>query len=177
MRIVQGDREFAYGCIFCKTGYERALVREMSLKMNDMEFLVAQKKSRRRINRKMVEEIVIMFPGYVFFKTSGYFDTSIICKWPSVLRILTNGEGRWELTGDDYKFATWLFSHDGIIGFSKAMMVGDRLKILKGPLQGHEGQIIKVNRRFQNCLVMLEFEGRQFKIWLGYELLDNKVNI
>ena len=31
-------------------------------------------------------------------------------------------------------------------------------------------RIIKINRRFQNCLVDLVFERRKIKAWLGYEL-------
>ena len=64
----------------------------------------------------------------------------------------------------------WLFSNKGVIGFSSAIIEGDKLRILTGPLMGQEDKIIKVNRRFQNCLVALDFEGKQFKVWLGYEL-------
>lgn len=168
----QAKDDALYGCIFCRTGYEKALVQELSQNLADAEFLVGQKKSRRRISGKMIEETVIMFPGYVFLRTCKEIDTAKLKEWPNVLKLLSNSDGDWQLTGDDLKFAEWLFSQGGVIGFSDALVVGEKLKIRRGPLMGYEGQIIKVNRRFQNCLVVMKFEHREFKVWLGYDLIS-----
>ena len=156
----QHIRNYSYGCIFCKTGYERMIVQELSQNTRDIDYIAAQKRIRRR-----------MFPGYVFFRGKDNIDITILVKWPAVLRVLSNGIGQWQLVGNDYRFAEWLFLHDGVIGFSKAFVDGNMLRFLKGPLKGHEGQVIKINRRFQNCLVLLRFEDREFRIWLGYELM------
>lgn len=161
-----------YGCFFCKTGCEQTLANDLNHNIRSADFLVAQKKSRRRINGRMSEETVVLFPGYVFFRSYEDMDPALLKGWPSLLKILTNSDGSWQLVGEDYRFAEWLFAQGGIIGFSKALIIGERLRILNGPLMGHEGQIIKVNRRFQNCLVILTFEDRVFKVWLGYELIS-----
>ena len=160
----------SYGCIFCKTGSEHTLAQELSQDMLDIDFLVAEKQNRRRINGKMTTETVIMFPGYVFFRSTSKIDPTKLERNPLTLKLLTYDDERWQLVGDDYLFVRWLFMQGGIIGFSKARIEDNRLVFLNGPLMGQEKNIIKINRRFQNCLVSLVFENRKNKIWLGYEL-------
>ena len=164
MHTSQDRASASYGCIFCKTGREMVLLKELSGNVHSAEFLVAQKKCRRRVGGMMNEETVIMFPGYIFFRTYEAFDLKVLTKWLDVLKILSTGDRGWRLMGDDYMFAEWLFSQRGTIGFSDAKIVDGKLQILKGPLMGHEGQIIKINRRFQNCLVKIRFDQKEYRI-------------
>ena len=170
----QYHKHFSYGCIFCKTGYEQALVSELSKDMRDTEFLIAKKKIRRRINGEMTVDTDIMFPGYVFFRTITEIDQRLFESNSLVLKLLTYNDKEWKLIGDDYALVRWLFSQGGMIGFSKAIIKENRLVFLTGPLMGLEDRIIKINRRFQNCLVDLVFERRKIKAWLGYELEEKE---
>lgn len=160
----------SYGCIFCKTGYEHTLAYELSQDILDIDFLVAKKKNRRRINGIMITETVDMFPGYVFFRSTSKVDLTKLERNPLTLKLLTYDDERWQLDGDDYLFVRWLFMQGGIIGFSKARIEDNKLVFLNGPLVGQEKNVIKINRRFQNCLVSIAFGDKNNKIWLGYEL-------
>lgn len=175
MHISQDRASASYGCIFCKTGREMALVKELSRNVHSAEFLVAQKKSRRRVGGMMNEETVIMFPGYIFFRTYETVDLAELTKYADVLKLLSDNDGRWQMAGDDFFFAEWIFSQGGVIGFSDALVVDGKLKIIDGPLMGREEQIIKVNRRFHCCLALLKFNEREFRVWLGYDIVQDNV--
>jgi transcription termination/antitermination protein NusG len=45
----------------------------------------------------------------------------------------------------------------------------NRVKVLKGPLMGQEGRIIKVDRRKRRITVAIEFADKRFKIDLAYQ--------
>lgn len=172
MIIGKNNANESFGCVFCKTGKESSLLQNLTSYINGATFLVAKKQIRRRINGQSKVETVIMFPGYIFFKAYNDIKISNITKQSDVLKVLSGGDGCWKLKGTDYDFALWLFSHNGVIGFSKAVIVDDKLKIIEGPLLGYDDEIIKVNRRFQSCLVKMKFDGNEIKIWLGYEIVE-----
>lgn len=111
--------------------------------------------------------------GICFFQAEC--STEPYAKFPRehVLRLLTTGENRqWQLAGEDEKFAAWLFQCDGLLGFSKAYKERDKIRIVSGPLKDLEGQILRIDRRGRSGQVVLEFNGRQVKVWLGFELID-----
>ncbi len=57
-----------------------------------------------------------------------------------------------KLRGHDLEFIQWLKRQNGMIGISKAIQIGTKIKIIDGPLKKYEGNIIKINKR-QNVLL------------------------
>ena len=105
----------------------------------------------------------ILLPGYVFISVP--FDITGVnlydCgRLPDVYRLLKDGEGHWELQGEDEAFARWIINNKGLIGLSQAYMAGDKVQLLSGPLKEREGNIIKIDRRGRNGLIEITFDGR-----------------
>ena len=159
-----------YGCLFCRTGYEKKLLSILRV-IDGFNPLLPEKIARRRTGGQFVEETVILFPGYIFFQANGGFDIHSLSEYSDVIRVLTNSCGEWPLQGADKEFAQWLFQNDGCFGLSQAFYVGDRIRIISGPLKDLEGQIKKVNRRFQSGLVVLRFGARDMNVWLNFSIV------
>lgn len=167
------EKALYYGCIFCKTGCEVETASRLTEVIQTVGFSVPQKTIRRRTEKGMIEDKEILFPGYLFFQATSDFSTMKIKQNSNVLKVLTPEKNDWKLYGSDARFAKWIFDYNGIFGLSKAQFVGDKIHIIAGPLQGLDGQINKVNRRFKTCQVSVSFDGHEFKIWLGYELVND----
>lgn len=165
-----------FGCIFCKTGRERETVRQLSEAIHTVVFITPEKVIRRRTKTGMTEEKEILFPGYIFFQTSDDVPIISINQNKNVIKVLYTEINDWKLLGNDYLFAKWVFENNGVFGISEAHYVGDRIRIISGPLMGLDGQIQKVNRRFKTCQVSINFNQQEFKIWLGYELFGNNID-
>lgn len=170
---ISNDKNYLYGCIFCKTGYELDTVAELSKSIEAARFIAPLKTIRRRTKTGMSKEMEILFPGYIFFQTPGDVSTILIKQNKNVLRLLNTGKYDWRLMGNDELFAKWVFDHNGIFGLSEAHYVGDKIHIISGPLMGLDSQIEKVNRRFKTCQVSISFDHHEFRIWLGYELVED----
>jgi len=167
-----GSPDYSYGCIFCITGHESRAMRMLQELAPQAEFMVPQKKRRRRIKGKMHEETEILFSGYIFFRAERGEGLPALSRVPGVIRVLADKDGAWQLSGDDEAFAVWLFTQGETIGFSKAYYEGDRVRIVSGPLKNYEGYITKVNRRFQSGQITVRFAEREMKVWLGLDLVD-----
>lgn len=113
-----------------------------------------------------------MLPGYVFFEAPD--DSGIVIHFPKmdIIRVLKGNDHDWQLTGDDYEFARWLFSYQGCLEFSTAYREGDRIRILSGPLKDMEGMISRMDRRGRSGQVTVKFNERDVKLWLGFDLID-----
>lgn len=157
----------AYGCIFCKTGSEKTVARALNTNV-DVQAIAPERKYRRRVNGKMKEQTEILFPGYVFFRAPIDFDSIKLLRYTDVYKLLTT-EKEWMLRNADADFAQWLFKQGEVLEFSNAYFEGDRIRIASGPLKDYEGQITRVNKRFQNAQIVLNFHSLQIKVWLGYE--------
>lgn len=160
-----------YGCIFCRTGSEMAVVNTLRQVETGVEAIVVTQKKLKSEKGKVQEVEQIMLPGYVFFRTEQ--EALPFLRYPYVLRILHGTQDDWALRGNDEKFAQWVFKYDGVIGESKAYKVGDQVKIHSGPLKDWEGHIIKVDRKRRTGQVEAQLDGRIWRIWLTFDWLES----
>lgn len=167
------DRTLFYGCVFCKTGCEIETVSQLTENIQAADFVVPRKTIRRRTENGMIEDTEILFPGYLFFQTTSDVPLMPIKQNRNVLKVLTPDKNDWRLSGSDAMFVKWIFDHNGMFGLSEAHFIGDRIHIIAGPLQGMDGMIKKINRRFRTCQVCVNFNGFEFHIWLGYKLVND----
>jgi len=131
---------------------------------------VSQTKHRSVQGRKFTEDAILL-PGYVFFRTDREIEAQRL-RVPDVLRLLTNPEGTWRLTGEDLRFAQMVFEHGGVLGLSKARKVGDRVQIQSGPLKDMEGAIVKIDRHSRNGKVEFRFDNSVLSVWLAFEMVE-----
>lgn len=159
----------AYGCLFCATGKERAVAERTRLADASVRAFAARQEKHKTTKGQKSKVDEIFLPGYVFFET----DRKTLDWLPrlDVIRVLTYGEGIWQLAGEDERFARWLFQYDGLLSFSKAYREGDQIRIASGPLKDMEGQITKVDKRGRSGQVALRFAQKTIRVWLGFDLL------
>lgn len=164
--------ETAYACVYCKTGSEEQLVRDLKMSWPDLTAMNPTKLRYRRINGKPVAEKVSLFPGYIFLCLPGDYPIYRLKLSGLLYKILRDSDDDWRLSGADRVFAQKLFETDGVLGFSKAFYEGDRIHIVDGPLKALEGNIIRVNHRKRTAQVRLSVQGVDMSVWLGFELME-----
>jgi len=67
------------------------------------------------------------------------------------------------------------FAKDDDWGMSDLVMEGDNIKVVSGPLEGYEGQIVKVNKRNLRARVKFTLMGQEKFIDLGINVVEKKV--
>ena len=60
-----------YGCLFCRSGSEERIIRELGLSHPTMSCLSPK---RVRIRRQGEKELASLFPGYIFFHLARHID-------------------------------------------------------------------------------------------------------
>ena len=164
-----------YTCVFCKTGSEQSVANAiMTLFPGLYATPVRQIKHQSTNGVKSLKEHILL-PGYVFISVP--FDIAGINMYdcgrlPDVYRLLTDGEGHWELQGPDEVFARWIINNNGLIGLSQAYIAGDKVQLLSGPLKVREGNIIKIYRRGRNGRTEFGFDGRARRVWLAFDFTE-----
>ena len=157
-------------CVFCEVSKER----EVEEHLKQLGYTVISALVERNIFRykKFVKEFRSIIPGYVFF------ESELEPKWEEVLRnihiyySLHYGDNDKKLKNEDLHFVQWLKGNKGRIKISKAKRVGDKIKIVEGPLKELEGKIVKINKRQKCAGVKIEGEGIKNIIWLSYEIME-----
>lgn len=174
---MSSEQQRAYGCIFCLTGREQEVAERIERICPEVRAIVAMQEKHKSVNGKKSKVQVVMLPGYVFFEAPD--DVSIVIRFPrtDVLRILMGNDHDWRMTGNDYKFARWLFSYDGRISFSTAYREGERIRIMSGPLKDMEGMISRIDRRGRSGQITVRFNNRDVKLWLGFDLIEKPLDI
>ena len=167
------EKQMVYGCVFCLTGKEASVAEKIELNFPDIRALALRQKKRKTKNGKTTIESIVLFPGYVFFKTEEGNFVFELTRIDGVLSVLSTPKGDWRLWGQDEEFTAWVFRNHGLIDFSKAYQEGDHIRILSGPLKDYEGEIIKIDKRNRNGQVALCFSGKTMKVWMGFELVDS----
>ena len=164
---------FAYSyCLFCRTGRCDAVAQALQ------QALPCRAISPKIVQRKWVagrceEEIRDYLPGYVF----AYFhepleDPRKLWAQDGVIRLLGQKEDGYLLKGEDLRFAGMLLAKDGVIGILKAYEEGDRIRLTDASIPGYSGEIIRVDRHRGRAEVLIRFDDREVKIWVGFDLIE-----
>ena len=156
-----------YGCVFCRTTRESLVVQTLEEQHPGLKATaVLQIKHKKEQGKKFTVKHTL-FPGYVFFKSQMEVPVESF-HIQNVIRLLRNSMGSWQLSGMDERFARFIFEHDGILELSQARKIGDKVKVISGPLKELEGYIIKIDRRSGNGQVEFRFVDHAWKVWLAF---------
>lgn len=117
-------------------------------------------------------EQVLLFPGYVFVDTEEMERFYLLLKTvPELTKVLGTGELWTPINKEDLKVLHHLLNQEYRMEMSEGIIVGDQIVIERGPLQGMEALIKKVDRHKRTARVELQMFGRQQEIEVGVELL------
>lgn len=165
-------KKMAYGCIFCLTGKEIAVAADIQRRCAQIRAIaVRQNKRFTHGGVTTLREVVLLY-GYVLLEAPENAVLHEALKQVDSITILTDTDGDWRLYGKDEDYARWAFSYHGLIGLSRAYRVGEQIQIVDGPLKDLEGKISRIDRRNRSGQVTLQFWGKEIKVWLGFEIIE-----
>lgn len=160
------EDQVIYGCLFCRTGSERMVADRINEQVNGFSAVVPIKVRRRYHDGECNIEKVLLLPGYVFLRTTSEMEMDSLGTIPNVHKVLKYPKGAWQLHDTDRQFAEFFFEH-GEIEYSHAEFVNGRIHFLDGFLQGHDDNVVRLNKRMRVAEIRLKI--CEARIWAGYE--------
>jgi len=141
---------------------------------------------RRRLQLRQqgvyVDTMKTLFPGYLFFRghcvDAAAFRERILsltrsrCELPGMVRILGQGQRPMPIYEHEAQLIWSMMNEAEVIDYSQVCFVGATVKIVRGPLLGHEGIIRRVNRRKGRVTVEMQLFGAVNCTDLGVEYLE-----
>ena len=158
-------------CVFCLTGREHYVIRQIQ-QLDDHTALCAMVERHEFIKKREESHLQVLFPGYVFIYTLGEVRRQEILRIPSVIRFLENGSEGPALRGEDARFAQYLFTHGGIIGKSRAVREGDKIRVVEGPMKDLSGTIKQVNKQRRRATVEFLFNGIPRSVTMAFDWVE-----
>lgn len=124
---------------------------------------------------KRVSAEVALFPGYVFLRTEGELTVELyerIKALPGFTHFLKQGSTLSEVRGRDLELLSHFLKFGEVTPTSQVVFDDDqRIRVLSGPMEGLEGQIVHVDRRKRRAKIRLVFDHGTFTVTLGFELM------
>lgn len=165
------DKMHCY-CLFCNTTKCRSIA-SLLPKRFACRAIFPQLVQRKWVKGGCCQEVRDLLPGYVFLYAEeplwAYDEVRAV---DGVLRLLGRQEDGYRLSGEDERFAQMLLKNDGVIGILSAYAVGDRIRLTAESLPGYEGEILKVDRRKGRAQILIRFDEKEIKLWVGFDLID-----
>lgn len=159
-------------CIFCRTGTEKALLRQLRETLPEAEVLLPLRLLQERRGGTWTEQERPLIPGYIFIFTKENIPSLPVGGLRNVYKILEYPDGERKLRGGDYAYALWLHRHNGVIGTSLAVSEGDSVRVTEGALADGVGKIRRLDRHKRRALVEFDFYGKKQTISLSVEDLS-----
>lgn len=121
-----------------------------------------------------------LFPGYIFIETdmpaADFLSEflSFIYQSADVIRILRNSSGEISLPDEERQRFEYLLRGKRCLEHSVGYIVGDKIIVTAGPLQGREAIIKKINRHNRDALIELELFGEKISIKIALEIISKQ---
>ena len=118
---------------------------------------------------------VALFPGYVFLSVEE-LDAELygrIRAVPGFNQFLRQGNAISEVRGKDLELLSHFLKFGEVTPSSRVVFDDDqRIRVLSGPMQGLEGQIVHVDKRKRRAKIRLDFDHGTFTVTLAFELME-----
>lgn len=164
--------EYIY-CISCMASSDAIVAKTIEQMLHIRAISLCFDREEHRNGQWIVKTYPLLW-GYVFLYSDQPIDIMQVHEIEHVNRVLQYGDGECNLHGDDRKFAEWVLKYNGQIGLSKALLVGDRTKIIEGPLKEYEGVIRRINRQKGSALVDITIGDTVKPTWLYFQWMTTR---
>lgn len=118
----------------------------------------------------------VFLPGYVFLYAERPLNFGLLYGISQLTGCLKYDDG-FQLRGSDLEFAEWIWRYQGLIHLSQAIMEGERIKVIDGPLRDYEGVIKKVNKHRRSALVEITVGNHIRDVWMSFRWFDTSQQI
>ena len=134
---------------------------------------------RRRMEHlkrgKRVQAEVALFPGYVFLRADAGLDAELYGRIKALhgfTHFLRQGMEVSEVKGKDLELLGHFLKFGEVTPTSQVVYdANQRIRVISGPMEGLEGNIIHVDKRKRRAKIRLDFDHGTFTITLGFELM------
>lgn len=118
------------------------------------------------------QEEAVLFPGYIFVISNQVEELyQSLKRIPELTKLLGVGEKWTPMTKEDIEIVETLSGNERIVRFSEGYIAGDRVIITKGPLQGMEATIKKIDRHKRKAYLGIPMFGRVLNAQVGLEIV------
>ncbi len=144
---------------------------------DEKSIVFPRRKLRLRKEGKWFEKNEALFPGYLFLLTEETEPSPeqqlAVRKTPGVFSFLKMEGQPVPLSEDEERQLNHFLKSGEVAGFSKVVFEENKkIKVLKGPLMGMEGQIVKVDRRKSRIKVRLSLYKESFLVDFGFDAVE-----
>ncbi len=158
----------AWFALYVQVNHEREVAKRLEQKAIESYLPLMECWSKRRDRRKRIH--LPIFPGYVFVRSvlDNYTNINIL-KTPGAVSIIKNSEG--PLPIPDYQ----IDSLKTVLGSSQPLAVhdyfkeGDRVQVIRGPMCGCIGILLRHNPKKGRLLVSIDIIQRSVSVELDTE--------
>jgi transcriptional antiterminator NusG len=159
------------------TGCEDFYIELFSKTRADQPLYSIKKKMTSKKKGKTIILTNPIFPGYIFFQCSGEKPSpelmTCMKRVRTFTRFLPASDNIKPLNERDAEIIRHLLSFGKELGSSLVMFdENNRIKVIKGPLFGMEGKIIKVDRRKRRAKIQLEMNDSPMTFDLAFEVIE-----
>ena len=154
------------------TGKENGVANVLSRQLPQCKSMAPRRLMRERKNGIWQNKIRNLFPDYVFIYSKMnaviYYTLTAL---PYVIKILGSDRGPQPVSEAEINpILRWHGSGDPL-GISAMYVEGGHIQVIEGPLQGMEGQIIKVDARRQRAKVNISLMGQPRVVELAVKMI------
>ena len=137
--------------VFTVPQNEKSVCRHLGLREIEA-FLPTYEVEKVWKNRQRVKTVLPLFPSYLFVRI-GRVERVRVLECPGVLQIVGNGAGPVPLPDSEIEFLRSAASRSAIEPVREPV-VGERVRIKSGPMQGLQGVLLRKNNRLRFVLTL-----------------------
>lgn len=162
-----------------RAGREEEIIEKCAILLNQdalIECFVPKTKKMKKYGGKWHEVPEILFKGYVFM-ISDHVEQLFneLKKIPDLTKILGNdGTEIYSLRKEEVLFLMRFGGEQHIVEMSSGFIEGDQIRITYGPLQGQEGNIVKIDRHKRTAYIDVSIFGQVIRVQVGLEIVSKK---
>lgn len=164
--------------LFVKAGYEENVVDRFKANSLIKPFVPVIEYFFIR-NGLSVKKKKVCFKGYVFVESDLVPEefitllSKLAAQTKEIIRILSYGDSLDIAMRDEERAGLLnMFGPNYCLDISKAIMEGDRIKIIDGALMGMESKIKRVRLKRKEMALEIDFMGAKREIWVGLEVIE-----
>ena len=165
-------------------GREENVLRKIQKQADEATFqscFVPKYEVRKRYSGAWKTHQEVLFPGYVFVdtKTPDLFRIELN-KVTAMTKLLSaeteTGDKQFIPLSDDEKtlISAFVDGDTHVLKMSEGIIEGDQIRVLRGPLQGYEALVKKIDRHKRIAFIDLEILGRVKTVKVGLEIVQKR---
>ncbi|MDP4092586.1 MAG: antiterminator LoaP [Bacillota bacterium] len=157
-----------------RTGEETNVRDYIKREIPQIKALAPRREMKERKDGIWRTRIRTLFPGYVFINSlmtvDEYYKLSNIGGVINILKGASSSPS--PIPEEEMEIILRLSRDNDLVGITDLVIDGDNIKVVTGPLEGYEGQILKVDRHRLRARVKFTLLGQEKCVDLGINVIE-----